>query len=289
MKDSAAGAGARNGNDRRNRDARVATAYRLTAAEAHEYERDGFLVRHRAFSDAEIDRLRRSVERAAVLAHALSKRGRTYILDGKRFVDAGHVTVQFEHAPGSETIRVVEPVHHLDPALDALVDDARIAEPMRDLVGSERVALWTDKLNLKRPEEGSGFGWHQDSPYWIHDSAHVDRLPNVMLALDDASETNGCFRIVRGSHTRGCLPGTADGTQLGGFFTDPAQFDAADAVLLQVPAGSLVFFSPHVVHGSAPNRSALPRRALVLTYQPADHPMLKSGRTRNVRVANTGE
>jgi ectoine hydroxylase-related dioxygenase (phytanoyl-CoA dioxygenase family) len=49
-----------------------------------------------------------------------------------------------------------------------------------------------------------------------------------------------------------------------------------------VAAGSLVFFSPHSVHGSLPNRSDRPRRALVLTYQPAGHPMLKSGVVRNV-------
>lgn len=89
----------------------------------------------------------------------------------------------------------------------------------------------------------------------MHDCRHVDRLPNVMVTLDDADAENGCLRIIRGSHRHGMLPGTADGTQLGGFFTDPVHFDEADQVLLDVPAGSFVFFSPHAVHGSAPNRS----------------------------------
>ena len=89
------------------------------------------------------------------------------------------------------------------PYSDAILDDPRIVEPMRDLVGSERVAVFTDKLNLKRPREGSGFRWHQDSPYWTHACSHVDLLPNVMLTLDDAHEGNGCFRVVRGSHRRG--------------------------------------------------------------------------------------
>ena len=57
---------------------------------------------------------------------------------------------------------------------------------MCELVGAERVALFTDKLNLKRPREGSRFDWHQDSPYWAHFCAHLDRLPNVMVTLDDA-------------------------------------------------------------------------------------------------------
>lgn len=211
--------------------------------------------------------------------------GHTYHLDGKRFVDAGHVTVQFEHTAGSNAVRVVEPVQVLDAAWDALLDDARIVAPMLDLVGSDGVAIWTCKLNLKRPLEGSGFGWHQDSPYWIHDSDDVDRLPNVMAVLDDASEENGCLRVIRGSHRLGCLPGTDDGSQLGGFFTDPACVDDSRQVLVEVPAGSLIFFSPHVIHGSLPNRSAKPRRALIATYQPANRRMLKVPEVRNAPSA----
>lgn len=255
---------------------------RLSETEQRSYASDGFLIRESAFDTTEVDVLRGAVEQAALQAMELAETGTTYILDGKRFVDAGYTTVQFEPDPGSDTIRVVEPVHELDERLNELLDDPRIVEPMRDLVGAEHLAVWTDKLNLKRPHEGSGFGWHQDSPYWVHDCDHVDQLPNVLVALDAASEENGCFRVIRGSHTRGCLAGISDGSQLGGFYTDPAQFDEQQQVPMVVPAGSLVFFNAHSVHGSFPNRSAQPRRALVLTYQPAGFPMLKSKRVRNV-------
>ena len=250
--------------------------WRLTEHEAAAYRRHGYLVREAVFA-REIEALRAAVERAAALALEASAGGRTYWLDGKRFVDFGRTTVQFEHAADSNTIRVIEPVHELDARLSRLLHDPRIAEPMRDILGTPDIAAWTNKLNLKRPLEGSGFGWHQDSPYWIHDSNHVDDLPNVMLALDDADESNGCFKVIRGSHTRGCLPGTDNGTQLGGFFTDPGCFDEQDAVAMTVPAGSLVFFDPHCIHGSGPNRSDRMRRALVLTYQPGGYNMLKSG------------
>ncbi len=253
----------------------------LTADERAGFALDGFLIRRSVFRPDEVAELRDAVERAAVLAAKLSETGRTYLLDGNRFVDVDEMTIQFEHTLNSETIRVIEPVHQLDARLDTLVDDPRIVQPMRGLVGCDDVALWTDKLNLKRPHEGSGFGWHQDSPYWIHDSNHVDQLPNVMVALDDTSEANGCFRVVRGSHARGCLPGTADGSQLEGFFTNAESFDEAQQVPMEVPAGSLVFFSPHAVHGSFANASDEPRRALILTYQPGGFPMLKSGITRN--------
>ena len=256
--------------------------YELTSEEFASYERDGYLVRAGVFDSQELVVLRDAVENAAKTASELSATGRSYVLDGKRFVDIKHMTIQYEPASESGAIRVIEPAHELDPVLDSLVEDLRLVEPMRKLVGADAIALWTDKLNLKSAGEGTGFGWHQDSPYWMHDSKHVDQLPNVYLALDDASIENGCFRIIRGSHTRGCLPGTDDGTQLGGFYTSPECFDESQQVAFEVPAGSLVFFNAHTVHGSQPNRSDQPRRAFILTYQPAGYPMLKSGLMRNV-------
>lgn len=253
----------------------------LSMQELEDYRRNGFLLRGSIFTQEEVALFQQAAEVAARRAHQACAGGRTYHLDGKRFVDVGHMTVQYEHNPGSDLIRVIEPVHELAAAFDALIDDARLVAPMRQLVGAQELALWTDKLNLKRPREGSAFGWHQDSPYWVHDCDHVDQLPNVMVTFDDASTENGCFRVIRGSHRQGCLPGTADGSQLGGFYTDPSVFDEADQVAMEAPAGSAIFFDPHTIHGSLPNRSDEPRRAIVITYQPSGFPALKSGSVRN--------
>ncbi|MGH0029086.1 MAG: phytanoyl-CoA dioxygenase family protein [Myxococcota bacterium] len=254
----------------------------LTPEEQRAWEVDGFFARERALSAAEVERLRDAAERAVALAHAAEAGGgETYAIDGNRYHEAGGSTIQFEHAPGSTTIRVIEPFHHLDPLFETLLDDPRLVEPMRDLIGTGQVALFTDKLNCKRPREGSRFRWHQDSPYWTHFTADVDRLPNVMVVLDDANERNGCFRVIRGSHTKRMLPGLEGEGTLGPLFTDPRHFDESEQVLCEVPAGSLVFFSPHTVHGSEPNRSDELRRAMVLTYQPGGRRMFKVDAKRN--------
>jgi hypothetical protein len=255
---------------------------RLTQEELGAWERDGFIVRESVFPGSELGELRDAAERCASLAEAaVGESGTGYAIDGNRYHDLQLSTVQYEHAEDTRTLRVIEPFHHFDPRLDALIDDSRLVEPMKDLVRDERVALYTDKLNLKRPREGSRFQWHQDSPYWAHFASELDRLPNVMVALDDASVANGCFRVIRASHRKGMLPGLEGQGRLGPLFTDPSGFDASEQVAMEVPAGSLVFFSPHSVHGSEPNTSDSLRRAFVITYQPGDRRMFKQDATRN--------
>jgi len=256
----------------------------LTPKEKSSYKKDGFLVRENIFSKSEVFKINEALERAASKALILSQKGTAYHLDGKRFVDSDYLTVQFEPGLDSETIRVIEPAHQLDEELRELITDQRLVNPIQDIIGMKLISLWTDKLNLKRPKEGTGFGWHQDSPYWVHDSENVDLLPNVYLSLDNATLKNGCFKVIRGSHTSGCLPGTNDGTQLGGFYTDPNAFDKTAEVPLEISAGSLVFFNPHIVHGSEPNSTNTQRRAYIITYQPGGLPALKSGEIENIRV-----
>jgi ectoine hydroxylase-related dioxygenase (phytanoyl-CoA dioxygenase family) len=259
--------------------------YELSAAERAAYERNGFVMRAAIFGRDEVETLRGAAEAVVRAAEAALPGASRYAIDGNEYAEvrigAVEATVQLEHAPGSRTLRVVEPFCALDPRFEALIDDPRIVEPMRALVGADEVALFTDKLNLKRPREGSRFSWHQDSPYWAHFCTHLGRLPNVMITLDDAHEGNGCFRVIRGSHRRGLLPGREGEGRLGPLFTHPSAFDPRAQVPAVLPAGSAVFFHPHTVHGSEPNRSDQPRRALVLTYQPAGLRMFKQDRVRN--------
>ncbi len=258
--------------------------FALSPAEVAAWAEDGFILRVSVMSEHELAELREAAEEVVSRAERSSRDGDSYQIDGNRYVDTTRATVQFEHAPGSTTLRVIEPFHHLHPRFDTLIDDPRLVQPMADLIGENAVSLWTDKLNLKRPWGGSRFRFHQDSPYWVYDCDHVDRLPNVMIALDDADEENGCLRVIRGSHKEGLLPGTRDDTRLGPLFTDPQYFDLQRQLPAVMSAGSFLFFSPHIVHGSEPNRSGAARRAMVLTYQPAGNPMFKLARVRNAEA-----
>jgi ectoine hydroxylase-related dioxygenase (phytanoyl-CoA dioxygenase family) len=262
----------------------------LSATERKTYENDGFFHRAAVFDGGELAEIRSAVEAVARDLEARAPTGRAYTLDEHDFVELPETRLQIERETqkgDGRRLRVAEPVVHLHPRLDALVDDPRLVLPVQDLLGTP-VALFTDKLNLKRPRIGSSFRWHQDAPYWAHAVAHVSRLPNVMLTLDDSDSTNGCLRLLRGSHRHGYLPNEEGNGRLGALFTHPdavARFSVAEVGL---PAGSLCFFHPFAVHGSAANRSESERRALVLTYQPAGFPMFQRTEKRPARPSPLG-
>lgn len=260
-------------------------AERLTPEERRQYEEEGYFVRTGRFTAPEITALQRAARASVRKAQAAIPAGRGYLLDGNRFFDVDGCTIQLEPGLSEGPVRVIETVHQFHERWQSLIDDPRLAEPMRDIVGSATISLWTDKLNVKSAM-GSGFGWHQDSPYWMHDSPQVDLLPNVFVALHGCTVGNGCLSVIPKSHAAGMLPGCSDERRLAGFYTDPAAFDVGRKVALEVPRGSLVFFSPHLVHGSEANRSSRNRTAIILTYQPGERPMLKSGRVRRVLPAD---
>ena len=256
--------------------------YYFSRDELFAYEEKGYLVREKIFSRREIDELLISIDGAIESLRDAVSSGVTYFLDGKRFVDIGTTTLQFEHSYESEDIRVVEPVSGLSADLDNLMESPRIVDPIKSILGTEIISIWTNKMNLKVEKSGSGFDWHQDSPYWIHDHPDAGSLPNVFLSFDDTNKQNGCLRVIESSHTSGCLPGRDDGTQLGGFFTNWEAIKSGAEISIEIPLGSLVFFDPHLIHGSEPNTSSYPRRALIMTYQAGNYPMLKTGEIRQI-------
>ncbi len=258
-------------------------SYFFSEKEQQKYLDDGFVCRESQFSQKEIISFRKIFESTVKKAHSISETGKEYFLDKKRFVDIDYLTLQYEPEPNNQFLKVIEPAHSLNDDLDEITSDRRITDPIKSILSTNEISLWTDKLNLKRPKVGSGFGWHQDSPYWVHDSEDVESLPNVYICLDNTNQSNGCFSVIKGSHKEGCLPGTFDNSQLGGFYTDKDCFDIEDAVDLEVSEGSLIFFNQHIVHGSTANHSDQERRAYIVTYQPKDRAMLKSGKIKNIQ------
>ena len=132
--------------------------YFLSKEESNFYEDEGYLVRENQFSINEVNALRHALERAVNKAQERASGGKVYFLDKKKFVDVDYMTLQYEPQPEDNILKVIEPAHFLDKELYSLTQDMRITDPVRSILEEDEISLWTDKLNLKRPGRGSGFG-----------------------------------------------------------------------------------------------------------------------------------
>ena len=117
-----------------------------------------------------------------------------------------------------------------------------------------------------------GQAWHQDE----HFIPTRDRsLTGVWIALDRATEVNGCLRVLPGSHRPGVLYPTRphdmpeyDGTPEAFDFPDDPGADLA----VELDPGDVLFFNGYLLHRSLRNRAAsgTTRRALVHHYLSAE-------------------
>jgi ectoine hydroxylase-related dioxygenase (phytanoyl-CoA dioxygenase family) len=241
---------------------------RLSESERAEYERDGFIVRREVFGAADLREIRAAGEdligQLRKSAKAVKRSHGSYVFQ----TDLEQaITVKWES--GTNVILGIEPFAHLSPAFSAFASDERFTAPVRDLIGTQDLALYTEKLNLKRAGVGGPIVLHQDWPYWAKISDDVEEIVTAMLFLDDANQANGCLEVAPGSHRLGIQP-TRDEE---GFFGEikVESFDLATLTPVEVTAGSVVMFGPRLVHRSMPNTSASDRRALLYSYQSARH------------------
>lgn len=115
-----------------------------------------------------------------------------------------------------------------------------------------------------------GQAWHQDE-YYI--PTRDRSLTGGWIALDDAHVRNGCLWVIPGSHKRGILwPQHTHADRrfdcAGESWSFP--YKDSDAVPVEVPAGSIVFFNGYLLHRSLPNESDGYRRVLVNHYMSAE-------------------
>ncbi|HTW99562.1 MAG TPA: phytanoyl-CoA dioxygenase family protein [Acidimicrobiales bacterium] len=219
---------------------------RLSEPDVEGYRRDGFVALDRVLEPAflvELQQVTATMEQQAAGA-------------------AGSGAV-FDIGGGGELRRIKSPHLQHRAYARALLDDA-VLDCVEDLIGTA-IRFWAGKLNLKQPHGGQAVEWHQD---WAFGPATNDDLLTVGITLDDASSENGCLLVLPGSH-RGPLRDHWRNGQFVGAVADGA-LDAAPAVALELPAGSISLHHVRTLHASAPNTSSRSRRLLLYTYAAAD-------------------
>jgi ectoine hydroxylase-related dioxygenase (phytanoyl-CoA dioxygenase family) len=243
---------------------------RLTPDELSFLDRSGYVVRENVFAPAEVADIIAACE-DLVARLVRDRQLKRYKAGSYVFAPDFERSTMIKWEGDTDVVHGIEPFAHLDPTLKAWAHDPRFTEPMQAFVGDANPGLFTEKLNLKRPGLGGVNPMHQDYPYWLDSAQAPERVATAMLFLDDATLENGCLQVAPGSHRSGQWRNRTDTDQFGSNEIDATAY--ADVEMLPVPlkAGSMVMFGSFLVHRSDPNRSALQRRALLFSYQPAGH------------------
>ncbi|MDA0749020.1 MAG: phytanoyl-CoA dioxygenase family protein [bacterium] len=162
-----------------------------------------------------------------------------------------------------DRIRKVARVVPHDPFFRDLACEDGILELARGFIG-ENIRFFGDECQLKPAFHGSAHAWHQDAPYF-----HTEPMPVVTLwmAIDDATEENGCIEVVPGLHKQGILE-RKNAKQA---WFNEGEFDTSNAVRAEVKAGGVLVFDIQLPHGSGPNRTPNRRRSAIYRYVNVDH------------------
>jgi ectoine hydroxylase-related dioxygenase (phytanoyl-CoA dioxygenase family) len=234
------------------------------------YWREGYLTAPSVLSEQQLAELRQEADRLVKLCSAEPER---YARRIEWEVD--HLAE--EHKKGMEkVIRKLEPISDLSSMFAELAFYEGITGPVSAVFG-EPVELFEDKLNLKLPG-GSPYPWHQD---WVCCwRAHSDELITCFIYLEDADEINGCLQVIPGSHIGKPRHPFKPGSR---FEVDPTYVDRNKIVPVPLRAGEMILFDPYLLHFSDLNRSRMPRRAIIYTYNPARLGQINEGRFPNDR------
>jgi phytanoyl-CoA hydroxylase len=155
-------------------------------------------------------------------------------------------------------------MHHLDPVFAAFSMGQDVAE-LAAALGVQRPRVWQSMYIFKQPRIGAEVRWHQDASYLIAEPIPVTGL---WFALEDATRDNGCLWMMPGGHRgplREIFLREGDRTHLERLDATPWPTEA-EAVPLEVEAGTVVAFHGLMPHYSAPNRSTVSRHAYTLHF-----------------------
>lgn len=211
----------------------------LSPAQIDQFNRDGFVMGIRIFSDEDIARIRSYFDE--LLAKVVAAGGDSYSISS---------------------------AHLKYGKVWDILTNQKIVACVKDLLG-ENVVGWGSHFFCKMPGDGRQVAWHQDASYW---PLTPSKAVTCWLAIDDADVENACMRFVAGSHHFGAmtfrpsdpkehnvLNQTIDNVEQYGHFVDDI-----------LKAGEVSFHSDLLLHGSEANQSRRRRCGLTLRYAAAD-------------------
>ena len=221
----------------------------LSPQERSDYERDGFIIVRNLFSEEEINLLGQTARADNAMDKSSSSMD-----DG----EGNAVRLALWNHPGDGIYGMIARCRKLVDRVEDLLDD--------------EAYHYHSKMVLKDAKVGGAWAWHQDYGYWYQNGVLSPNLCSVMIAVDKATEENGCMQVLKGSHKLGRINHVLSGDQAG---ADMERVEEAKKRLELIHAtmdpGDAMFFHSNTLHASAANNSDHPRWAMICCYNAASN------------------
>lgn len=231
----------------------------LTAQEAKDYARDGYIIRKGLLSQDEVadfrDHARKQLEAENASGAVMSKgdkEGKTTLL--KMWTKAE------------------------DDKYGLLARDERMVGLAEGAVGKP-IYLYSHKMTMKQPREGGAWEWHQDFGYWYNYGCLAPDMMSIYIALDKATRENGCLQVLKATHKLGRLNHIRENDQTN---VEQEHLEAAlkrfEHVYVEMEAGDALVFDGNLLHRSDANRSDTYRWGYICSYNAVENAPFKKVR-----------
>lgn len=170
-------------------------------------------------------------------------------------------------------------VHYESDAIARILRKPLLGAVAARLAGAEEIRIFQSTMIYKPPVAGEPTNvvpWHFDKHYWS--CCTSNRMLTAFIPFHDCGVEMGTITMVDGSH-RWRETGTDDSAvrhfaerdkaQLDVMLAENAAFNGAEVVRVPmvIPKGHMSFHHCRTYHGSGPNASGRPRRAISLHLQ----------------------
>lgn len=242
------------------------TDYALTGVERATFERDGVVALPDRFSPDEVAALN------AALDNLMAEQVDQNIIERS-----------------SGVVRTAMGLHQRHPLFEELINDPRLLEPARQVLGDVPIYAQQVKVNIKEAFTGEQWQWHYDFATHHHEDGVPEPLAlNLHILLDEVTEFNGPLMFVRGSHLDGPAPTSLDITTTS-FPLWTVDRDVVGPLAerggLICPKGgpgTMLMFGDSIVHASPPNMSPWSRRIFSVIVNPISNAKTTSKRAEHL-------
>ena len=240
-----------------------------TPEEVAHYQKHGWYLSRRLFSDEELDDLREATDKY-------------YAGQRDRELPARPPHLASWDPSDGPVQRHNDYVHYESDAVRAILTKPLVGAVAAALAGTPEIRVFQATLIYKPPspqEPSNLVPWHADRHYW--QTCSSDDMLTAFIPFHDCDEQMGTITMIDGSHRWKDIPGDdstrhfaqRDRSELEELLEKTAEFNggSVNQVPMIIPKGHMSFHHCRIYHGSSHNRSAMPRRAISLHLQDGDN------------------